>query len=243
MGNRQNEDAIGEHVILMGSASSVKIGQADPVATVSSYAKKRGFGLKGHVFTITIATSLILLVLAVYWSFVLMNLTFVFDPNLKHTDIPFYKEPDSSAGWKQADRYGAWWILISTSFLRLVSVVGTHMVLSNAALTGQVAPMNGMRAFILLYGLIDFGIAVFYLVIAYSHLCEGAPICRNWDSVQEGDPLPSDQEPNRIFLFLTWFSFVFTAVHIAYYIVLGGAIERIEEIRRSIALAEENKEV
>lgn len=243
LSNVSNPDAVSEHVMLMGN-SSVNISQSEqsPSASVASHAKRRGFGLRGFVFGSTVATSLLLLVMAVYYAIVMLNLVFVFDAEFEHSDVPFYITPNSTAGWKHADRLGIWWWLVALSLLRIGSVVGTNMALSNAALTGQDGPLSLMRAWTILYGLADFGIAMFFIITAYSRLCAEAPVCRNWSATQ-GIDLPSDGDANWVFLLLTWFSVAFALVHIALYILLGNAIKRLGRVNSAMEVEEDVKGV
>lgn len=227
-------DAIGDHVVMVGAAS------ASPNSTAVGNAKQKHYGLRPFVMSTTVFAILLLPVLAVYYAIVFLNFTFVFEPEITLADVPYYvvPHPDSTATWKLADRYGVWWILTALSLLRIGSIVGSHMALANAAITGREFSLSFMRIWLMFYGAADFAIAIFYIITAYSKMCSQVPMCRDWSASLTA----IDVDANWVFLLHTWFSLAFAAVHIAYYVCLGKANKRLDQSLNTTLVTEEMKE-
>ena len=238
--------AIGDSTIFLSAQPS-----ADPVEPPAPpQARKRAFGLRGIVLGSTVATALLLLVLCVYYAAVMLNLTFTFAPHFGLGDVPFYNLANTPTAWKYADRLGMWWWFVALSLLRVASVVGTNMALTNAALTGQTGPLIAMRVWIALYGLYDGATGIYFVAVGHTVGCSRVPVCRNWaaEKIPDGDslnaPLPaSDSEANWVFLLMAWFTLAFIGVHVALGHTLKRATSRVSAATRAAIVDSENKGV
>ena len=232
-----NHDDVAEQVIMVGGMYGANRGSGGS-SDVESHARRKNFGMRPYVISTTVFSILLLIVLAVYYAIVFLNLTFTFD-NLALTDVPFYKEPhpSSTALWKLANRYGVWWILVALSLPRIGSVVGSNMAVSNTAISGQEFPLSFMRTWLFIYGIADLAIGIFYIITAFSKMCSEVPVCRDWTSV----PTDTDVGPNWTFLLHTLFTVAFAGVHVAYYFVMGSAIQKLEREVDKIEVEEDTK--
>lgn len=188
-----------------------------------AYAKKRYFGLRPTLVIVSLLNVFILLALLAYSSIVMTYFTFTFETQFPQDTVPFYEVPASGAVHRQATRLLMWWWLAALQLGRVFSVVGTHMVLAHAAVTGQRVPVTAMMVLIAIYGLYDLLVAGYaFLINVTPGKCVAVPFCRSWDATP-GEASSTAGVSNWVFQLFTWFSLAFVVVHIAYFVVLWVA--------------------
>ncbi len=188
-----------------------------------AYALKRYFGLRPTLIVVSLLNVVLLLLLLAYSSIVMTYFTFTFETQFPQDTVPFYEAPASDAAHRQATRLFLWWWFAALQLLRVFTVVGTHMVLAHAAVTGQRAPVVAMMVLIAIYGLYDGVVAGYAFIINVTQAkCAATPFCRSWDATP-GEAASTAGVSNWVFQLFTWFSLAFSVVHIAYFVVLWTA--------------------
>jgi len=160
---------------------------------------------------------------------IFMNLTFVFPPDFVHTDVPFYVNPLDSAPFRQATRYGTNWYLIAMFPLKLWTLVATMGALVHASRGGSSNLVTAAQAWIVIHGLFDIGLSIYWHLLAYAPAkCAATNLCRAW-TAQPADAVTIAGVPNWIFLTLLWSGYAWQIVNILYFMILQAAQELIKK--------------
>ena len=195
-------------------------GAVTPAASGKAHAKKRYFGLRPMLIVVSLLNVFLLLIILAYSSIVMTYFTFTFETQFPQDTVPFYEAPASDIPHRQATRLLMWWWFAVLQLLRVFTVVGTHMVLAHAAVTGQRAPVTAMMVLIVIYGLYDIiATGVVFIINVTPAKCAATPFCRSWDATP-GEASSTAGVSNWVFQLFTWFSLAFSVVHIAYFVVL-----------------------
>lgn len=198
-------------------------GAGTPETSGKAYAKKRYFGLRTTLIVVSIINVFVILGLFAYSSIVMTYFTFTFETQFPQDTVPFYEAPASDVPHRQATRLHMWWWFVALQLLRVFSVVGTHMALAHAAVTGQRAPVTAMMVLLAIYGLYDLAITGFVIIIDVTLAkCAATPFCRSWDA-SPGEASSTAGVANWVFQLFTWFSLAFFVVHVVYFFVLWTA--------------------
>ncbi len=207
----------------MGDAPPPPSGPAGPTsdpAVAKAHARKRYFGLRPTLVVISVVNAFLILLLIGYFGVILTYFTFTFETQFPQQTVPFYESPASDAIHRQADRLDFWWWIVVLQMFRILTVVGTHMVLAHGAVTGQRVPVSIMQWGTLVYGLAELAGFIFYVIILFVPAkCSAVPVCRNWDA-HKGDSSEIAGQANWVFHMLTWGTLAYLVVALVYFIVL-----------------------
>ena len=204
-------------------------------------AAARSYGVRGLLRSMTITGIIVMLFLFANYAVVFLNFTFTFETQFPQETVPFYTAPESGALRRHSTRYELWWWLLTMTLLRMVSVFGTLAALAGAATTGGNGGIVFMKAWILIYGTYELITFAFYFIVSvFVGQCAMVPFCRSWDAA----PLDKSEVAgvaNWTFLFLTWFTFVFSIIHIVFFHWLRTADKRLDEIKAEGQVDNEDK--
>lgn len=197
--------------------------------------EKRRSAMGQRVNIMDLCSVVVILLLFGFTALIFLNFTFCFS-ELQPSDISFYDPtPDSSAPHRQCDRFGMWWWFVALTLLRLVLPIASLRFFSDAIITGSSGTLTCLGVWIIIFGLYDFIVTVFFLMVAYIQTkCEDVQFCRGFT----GDP----DVPNKCFLILAWSGIVFLIIEVIYCIHIKAFQQTLRKLKVEQKAAQTTKE-